>query len=92
MPINVIQQVKRVSKDTEYIASSDTEYVIYHEDFRQEFILRKLHRDEDITRWVDLQVHSNIVTAFDSFTEEVSDTQFAMVEKNKDGNIYQHIK
>ena len=66
--------MKRVSKDSENVASSETDYVIYHEDFRDEFILRRLHRDEDITRWIDLQVHSNIVTAFDSFTEEISDT------------------
>ena len=80
-------QVKRIIRDTEFV-SGETEYVIYHEDFRQEFVLRKIHKEEDITRWIDLQVHSNIATAFDSFTDDISDCKFAMTEANNSGNIY----
>ena len=33
---------------------SDTAYVVYHEDFRQEFVIRQISDDEDITKWIDI--------------------------------------
>ena len=51
---------------------SDSAFFIYHEDFRTEFIIRKIHDEEDIKNWINLQTHSNIVTAFDSFIDEMS--------------------
>ena len=51
---------------------SEKAFVIYHEDFRAEFIVRKIADEEDITNWINLQTHSNIVTAFDSFIDEMS--------------------
>ena len=32
----------------------DTAFIIYHEDFRQEFIIRQIPDQEDITKWIDL--------------------------------------
>jgi len=66
--------------------------VIYHEDFRQEFIIRQIPDLEDITKWIDLQAHTNITTAFDSFREEKSGCHFSMVEANNGGSIFQYIK
>ena len=66
----------------------DTAYVVYHEDFRQEFIIRQVPDNEDITKWIDLQTHTNIATAFDSFTEELSGANFSMVEYTNGGNIF----
>ena len=71
---------------------SDTAFIIYHEDFRQEFIVRKVSDEEDITNWINLQTHSNIVTAFDSFIDEMSGCQFLMVEINNHGRIFDYIK
>ena len=71
---------------------SDTAFIVYHEEFRQEFIVRKVSDEEDIKNWVNLQTHSNIITAFDSFTDEMSGHQFSMVEVNNAGRIYDHIK
>ncbi len=71
---------------------SDTAYVIYHEDFRQEFIIRQIPDEEDITRWIDIQAHTNITTAFDSFRDDLSGAHFSMAENNSGGNIFQHIK
>ena len=71
---------------------SDTAFIIYHEDFRQEFIVRKVSDEEDITNWINLQTHSNIVTAFDSFIDEMSGCQFSMVEINNHGRIFDYIK
>ena len=54
--------------------------------------MRKVSEEEDIKNWVNLQTHSNIVTAFDSFIDEMSGHQFSMVEVNNGGRIYDHIK
>lgn len=71
---------------------SDTAYVIYHEDFRQDFVIRQIPDEEDISKWIELQTHSNITTSFDSFREELSAAHFSMVEFNNGGNIFSHIK
>ena len=67
---------------------SENAFVIYHEDFRQEFIIRQIADQEDITRWIDLQAHTNIATAFDSFREEISGCHFSMVESHNGGSIF----
>ena len=66
----------------------DTSFIMFHEDFRQEFMARKIADDEDITDWVNLQQHSNIVTAFDKFYEEKTGWWFAIVELTNAGNMY----
>jgi len=33
---------------------SDTAYVIYHEDFRQDLIIRQIPDEEDISKWIEL--------------------------------------
>ena len=71
---------------------SETAFIIYHEDFRQEFVVRKIADDEDLKNWINLQTHSNIVTAFDSFIDEMSGCQFSMTEINNNGSIFQYIK
>ena len=54
--------------------------------------MRQITDEEDITKWIDIQTHSNIVTAFDSFREELSGAHFSMTENNNGGNIFSHIK
>ena len=49
---------------------------------------RKIAEDENIEKWIDLQTHSNIVTAFDSFVEENSGAHYAMCELTNGGNMY----
>ena len=71
---------------------NDTTFVIYHEDFRREFVIKCVDHSEDIQKWVDLQAHSNVITAFDIFIETVSASKFTMVEHNNGGNIFSHIK
>lgn len=70
---------------------SETSFVLYHEEFRQEFMARKIEPDENISDWVNLQTHSNIVTAFDTFFEESTQSRYAMVELTNKGNMYQFI-
>ena len=45
-----------------------------------------------MTKWIELQTHSNIITCFDSFMETVSGSKFSLVEINNGGNIFNHIK
>ena len=65
---------------------------MYHDDFRREFIIKSIAHEEDITKWIELQTHSNIVTAFDTFIEPVSGARFSMVENNNGSNIFNFIK
>lgn len=55
-------------------------------------MIRQIPDNEDLTRWIDLQTHTNITTAFDSFKEEMSGCHFSMVEANNAGNIFGYIK
>jgi serine/threonine protein kinase len=52
---------------------------------------RKIDENEDIKEWINLQQHSNIVTAFDTFFEETTNSWYAMVELTNAGNMYQYI-
>ena len=40
-------------------------FVVYHEDFRRDFMLKQIPDNEDVSKWIELQTHTNIVTAFD---------------------------
>jgi len=40
-------------------------FIAYHEDFKEDFILRCIQDEENIQKWIDLQTHTNVVTAFD---------------------------
>jgi serine/threonine protein kinase len=44
---------------------SETSFIVHHEDFRQDFMIRQISATEDITKWIDMNAHSNIVTAFE---------------------------
>ena len=59
---------------------NDRAFIIFHDDFRREFVIKAVPDSEDITRWIELQTHYNIITAFDSFIETVSGSKFVMME------------
>ena len=71
---------------------TDTSFVIYHEDFRQEFLIKQIPENETLDKWIDMQTHSNIVNAFDSFIEPETKMRFSMVENTTNGNMYHHIE
>ena len=66
-------------------------FVVYHEDFRQDFIVKQVDNRENLGKWVDLQTHSNIVTCFDCFTEKNETLKFALTEKTNGGTMYDYI-
>lgn len=46
--------------------------------------------DENIQKWINIQTHTNIVTAFDSFMHD--GMQFQLTDDTNQGNMYDHIK
>jgi serine/threonine protein kinase len=87
-PITLNQRVLGGSAVVKEITGENS-FVVWHEDFRQELAARKISVDEDISGWVNMQQHSNIVTAFDTFTE--SESRYALVELTNAGSVYQFI-
>jgi hypothetical protein len=62
---------------------TDVSFIVNHEHFKQDFACRRIAETEDISKWVDLQTHSNIVTALDSFKAKGPDgnvRHFSMTE------------
>ena len=67
-------------------------FIVYHEDFRQEFFLKEIPDNEDVSNWINVQTHTNIVTAFDQFVDAESGHKFVMSEMTNGGNMYQYIE
>ena len=65
--------------------------MVWHRDFEREFLLRQIHEEERIDRWIDMVCHSNIVTAVDQFRDPDTCLRFQLVEKNNGGNMYSKI-
>ncbi len=61
-------QVKRIL--------TESSFVVYHEDFRLEFLLNLIADDEQLEPWLNMHTHSNIVTAYDDFVDEVTGLRF----------------
>ena len=67
------------------------EFIVYHEGIRQELQIKAIDIFEDITKWLDLPSHSNIVTAFDQFSHFADDDEsyvknrFTITEKSNLG-------
>lgn len=65
--------------------------MVWHRDFESEFVLRQIHEMEDISKWIDMVAHSNIVTAVDQFKCPDTSLRFQLVEMNNGGNMYAKI-
>ena len=70
---------------------SETSFVVYHEDFRQDFMIRQVAANEDIGKWIDMPSHSNIVIAFDQFVDRETGLHFQMTELHNGGDVYDYI-
>jgi len=67
-------------------------FEVYHEDFRRDFMLKQIQDNEDVSKWIELQTHTNIVTAFDQFVDPESGLKFVMTEMTNGGNMYQYVE
>ena len=45
-------------------------FVVDHEELQEELVIKCIPEDEDISQWINLPSHTNIVTAYDEFTHE----------------------
>jgi len=45
-------------------------FIVWHKDFEQEFILRQIWELEDLSIWINMVAHSNIVTCVEQFKDE----------------------
>ena len=55
-------------------------------------MLKRVDADENIAEWIDMQMHSNIVTAFDQFDDIETGYKFYMAEVTNKGNMYHYIE
>jgi hypothetical protein len=67
-------------------------FVAYHEDFRQDFLLKQIADNEDLERWIELTAHSNIVTCFEAFRDSETGLRFQMTEMHNGGTMYEYIR
>jgi hypothetical protein len=68
MPDLHSNQVKRIL--------TDSSFIVYHEDFRKEFILDRIADEEDLEPWLNMITHSNIVTLYDDFIDDFTGFRF----------------
>lgn len=66
-------------------------FIVWHKDFEQEFILRQIWELEDLTVWINMVAHSNIVTCVEQFKDSNTALHFQLVETNNGGNMYSKI-
>ena len=73
---------------------SDTEFVVYVEELRSNLAMRQIGEDEDISRWIHLPPHTNVVAAFDTIEHEVNDKKykFSLAEVTNFGDMYRYIQ
>ena len=53
-------------------------FIAYHEEMKDNFLVRAVDPDENLKRWIDLPSHSNVMTALDQFTHD--GMKFAVIE------------
>ena len=71
---------------------SETSFVAFHEDFRQEFRLQQIAECEDIEKWIEMNAHSNICTAFERFYDKETGFWFSVTEFQNGGSMFSYIK
>ena len=71
---------------------SHTEFLVFHEDFKLQFLIKQTKAKEDHTAWLNCVTHSNIVTCFDSFAINDDTLHFVMTETYNGGRLLQEIE
>ena len=65
---------------------SERAFIAYHDDFKDDFLLKRIANDEHLSKWIDLPTHTNVVTVFDTFMHDGK--QFQLTEITNSGNMY----
>ena len=69
-----------------------TEFIVHHEDFNKQFLIKQKPAREDLTDWLRCNTHSNILTLYDQFSTNNDELFFQMSETHNGGTLYQHIE
>ena len=72
---------------------SKTEFIVFHEDLQTFLIMKQIPNDENLTPWIDLPPHSNIVNCFHQFTHNLNDKtiKLSLTEMTNAGDMYKFI-
>lgn len=72
---------------------SETEFIVYHVELRTDLVLKQILFDEDLSSWIQLPAHTNIITAFDTFKHIDGDRHyhFSLCEATPHGTMYKYI-
>ena len=68
-----------------------TEFIVHHEDFNKQFLIKQKQAREDLTDWLKCNTHSNILTLYDQFSID-DELFFQMSETHNGGTLYQYIE
>jgi serine/threonine protein kinase len=73
---------------------SNNEFIVFVEDLRMNLVLKQIPNDEDLTRWIKIPPHTNIVSIFDTFEHKDGDKQykFSLTELSNNGDMYKYIQ
>ena len=55
-------------------------------------MIKQIAENECIDKWIDMNAHSNIVTAFESFKDQDTGYYFQMTELHNGGNMFNYIR
>lgn len=73
---------------------ADTEFVVFIPEYKVSLIMKQISDDEDLSNWIQLPPHSNIVGCFDTFehTEGDKTYKFSLQEQTNSGDMYKYIQ
>lgn len=72
---------------------TDTEFIALIPEMKASMILKQIPYEEDLSRWIQLPPHSNVVGCFDTFehTEGEKVYKFSLQEQTNNGDMYKYI-
>lgn len=59
---------------------SNDEFIVYAEELRAHLYLRKCDLEEDYTAWLQLPMHTNVVTLFETIDDPEKEARFIATE------------
>lgn len=65
-------------------------FEVEHRSFQENFILKKIHEMEDISHWIHMLAHSNVVCAVQEL--KIGGDKFQLCDLSKGGNMYEKIR
>mmetsp|Transcript_20791 Transcript_20791/g.32050 ORF Transcript_20791/g.32050 Transcript_20791/m.32050 type:complete len:223 (+) Transcript_20791:151-819(+) len=73
---------------------SDIEFTVFVEELRAYLVMKQVPMEEDLSKWINLPPHTNIVSILDSFDHLQGDQtfKFSLTELTNSGDMYKYIQ